>query len=233
MRVPFDKADKGSQKWIQIAVNDETASLDRAVRAACGFQDSELIAWLSPLREDGYAEYRDGSFIDRLGVKLPNAPLGDFWPRRGPQWDGLGRAGSEKILLVEAKANISELISPACKASDDSKALITRSLQKVQEFLHVDLDIDWSGKFYQFANRLAHLYFLREINKIPAFLIFVYLIGDKEVNGPSSRAEWMAALEVVKSVLGITKNHRLSKYLAEVYLEVALLSATDSGKVPL
>lgn len=223
MRIAFDAAKRGSQKWIQLAVNDHASFLDRAIREALGFKKSEQITWLSPLREDAYSEYRDKGFIRRLGIELASRPLEEFWPRRGPQWDGLGRTESDNILLVEAKANIPEIVSPACQASDHSKSLIQRSLREVQEFLKIDLNIDWVGKLYQYANRIAHLYFLREINQIPAHLVFVYFIGDHDVDGPGSVLEWKAALKVAKGVLGIGERHRLSKYMADVYIDIVRL----------
>ena len=167
MRVPFDAVNvRGSQKWIQKAINDHATTLNHAIRKAIGCDESEHITWLSPLREDAYSEYRDKGFIKRLGIELPKRPLEEFWPRRGPQWDALGRTGSGRILLVEAKANIPEIVSPACKASGPSKLLIQRSLSEVQEYLRIDPDIDWSGKLYQYTNSIAQLYFLREVKSI-------------------------------------------------------------------
>jgi hypothetical protein len=226
MRVPFNAVARGSQKWIQLAVNDHAAFMDRAIREALGLNESETITWLSPLREDAYAEYRDNSFLERLNLRLPTRSLKDFWPRRGPQWDALGRTDSNSVLLVEAKANLPELVSSASQASADSMSLIQKSLREVQEFLGVEANIDWTGKLYQFANRIAHLYLLRELNQIPAYLVFIYFTGDKKVGGPGSVSEWKAALSVVKGVLGIGDRHRLSKYMAEIYIDVAKLSAT-------
>jgi hypothetical protein len=226
MRVPFGrKKVHGSQKWIQKAVNEQSAHLNRAIQEALGFDKFEQISWLSPRREDAYSEYRDQGFIELLDIDLPKRPLEKFWPSRGPQWDGLGRTNSGKVLLIEAKANIPEVISSACKASEASKSLIQRSLREVQGYLRIDSNIDWSGKLYQYTNRIAHLYFLREINKIPAFLIFVYFIGDKDVNGPGCILEWQAALKVVKGVLGIGERHRLSKYMADIYLDICFMKA--------
>jgi hypothetical protein len=225
MRVPFDAAARGSQKWIQLAVNNHVSFLDRAIREALGFDKSEQITWLSPLREDAYSEYRDKGFIRRLGIELASRPLEEFWPRRGPQWDGLGRTNTGKILLIEAKANIPEIVSSACKASEPSNSLIQRSLREVQGYLKIDFNIDWSCKLYQYTNRIAHLYFLRKINQIPAHLIFVYFVGDHNVDGPCSILEWKAALKVAKGVLGIGEHHRLSKYTTDVYIDIAALSA--------
>lgn len=40
--------------------------------------DNETMKWLSPLKCDGYAEYRDEAFLERLDVKLNKVPLNEF-----------------------------------------------------------------------------------------------------------------------------------------------------------
>ena len=226
MRVVQAKGEKGSLKWIQVAVNDRVDLLNREIRSACGLAVSDTIAWLSPLRDDEYAEYRDETFLERVSVSVPHKALRDFWPQRGPQWDALGRTIDGTIILIEAKANIPEVVSPPSGASGVSKALIQESLRETQKFLGVNTGIDWSGKLYQYGNRIAHLYFLRELNQVPAYMVFVYFLGDKEVDGPSTVPEWKAALSVVKGVLGLGQRHRLSKYMAEIFIDVELLKAT-------
>ena len=46
------------------------------------------------------------------------------------------------------------------------------------------------------------------------------------MGGPGSVSEWKVALSVFKGVLGIGDRHRLSKYMADVFIDVAKLSAT-------
>ena len=75
-------------------------------------------------------------------------------------------------------------------------------------------------KLYQYTNRLAHLYLLRELNGINARLVFVYFTGDDDVDGPLTTAEWKSALKVVKGVLGLSERHRLSKYIADLFIDV-------------
>jgi len=41
-------------------------------------------------------------------------------------------------------------------------------------------DVAWVGRHYQPANRLASLYFLREIGKVDGFLANVYFTGDPQ-----------------------------------------------------
>ncbi len=212
---------RGSLKWIRCAVNDSTQLFDRQVAKATGIPREDLITWVSPLRDDEYAEYRDQDFLDRLGLTLPKRPLDSFWPNRGPQWDALGRTEAGRIILLEAKANVPEVVSPATGAGPESRALIEKSIAATQEFLGVDKEIPWTGKLYQYTNRLAHLYLLRELNGVDAYLVFVYFVGAEDVNGPKTVAEWKRALTVAKRVLGLGERHKLSKYVADVFIDVS------------
>lgn len=176
---------------------------------------------MSPLANDEFAEYRDEDVIRLTSMQLPKRPLVDFWPVRGPQWDALARVGTKGALLVEAKANIPEIVSPGTSAEGKRRELIERSLSEVKSYLGIDERIGWSGKLYQYANRLAHLYFLREINGQDAYLAFVYFTGDRDIDGPATIEEWQAALPVAKRVLGIPKQHRLSRFVADVFVDVS------------
>lgn len=212
---------RGSLKWIRRAVNVFPDLLNQRLREGLGLPEKAPITWTCPLASDDFAEYRDDDFIRLCGVPLPHRRLEEFWPVRGPQWDALARIGACGALLVEAKANIPEIVSPGTGAEGERRALLERSLAEVKLFLGVDPRIPWSGKFYQYANRLAHLYFLREVNGQDAYLAFVYFTGDPDVDGPKTVAEWKAALLVAKSALGVPKRHRLSKYVADVFIDIS------------
>lgn len=97
---------KGSLKCIQTLVNQNKDLFDKFVKSSFGFDYKLNINWLSPLKDDGFAEYRDKAFIDKLNLNNLKVPLKDFWPRMGPQWDAFGKSNDNKIFLVEAKANI-------------------------------------------------------------------------------------------------------------------------------
>ena len=127
-RIPQHKAAKGSQKWIQKLVNEKPDLLDSNIRTQLDLPDTEKTIWLSPIAVDDYAEYQDQAFLDLLGIKLPKVPLSDFWPSRGPVWDGLGRSDSGKVFLVEAKSHISEVLSPKTGAGVKSLRQIEKSL---------------------------------------------------------------------------------------------------------
>lgn len=120
---------------------------------------------------------------------------------------------------MEAKANIEEIISPETKARGEAFELIKKSLDTSKKYFKMNNKADWSGTFYQYTNRLAHLYFLRTLNNLPAYLVFVYFTGDDSVSGPKSIEEWNAALTVMKRYLGAGA-HKLSKYIAEVFIDV-------------
>jgi hypothetical protein len=221
VRFPQLLCDKGSQKWIQRLINDQPEHLNSQVRAKLNLSRDEHIQWLSPLKDDEYSEYRDQGFIDLLGVKLKEKPLADFWPERGPQWDALGKSSSGKLLLVEAKSHIRELISAMQAKDEDSARTIRKSLQETKRFLGSSAEIDWSCGFYQYANRLAHLYLLRQ-NRLPAYLLFVYFINDSEMKGPTTIHEWKGAIELLHSYLGI-RRHKLKDFVVDVFIDIGCL----------
>ena len=220
MRAVESGTARGSLKWIRKAVNEHTELLNARVRESLALPSDIEIEWKSPLVDDEFAEYRDDDFLALLGVKQLEHPLSRFWPVRGPQWDALATVGRDGLLIVEAKANVPEAVSPGTGAKGKRLKDIERSLAQTKQFLGVPTEIPWSGKLYQYANRLAHLYFLRTLNKKRAYLAFVYFTGADDVDGPQTIAEWVAAMTVVKGVLGVSKRHRLSRYVGDVYISV-------------
>ena len=177
---------RGSQRWLQVAVNRCPEVLDRAIAAPVGIATDEVLKWVSPLEDDGFREYRDQAFLGRLGVTPKIRALGAFWPPRGPRWDALARTSGGRCVLVEAKANISEFNSDPSGAVPASLRRIQEAFAETRAFLKVRSETDWSRCFYQYANRIAHLYFLKEVNKVDAVLVFLYFVGDD--NAPASSA---------------------------------------------
>ena len=219
-RYPQPPGQKGSLRWIQEYVNDSPEILDRAIAEASGGKIRTPIQWRSPRRDDEYAEYRDQAFVDVLDIGLPVRPLVDFWPRGGPQWDALGVSASGQPILVEAKANIPEVSSPASGAKGESRDRIVAALAETAGFLGVDSTYDWTGTFYQYTNRLAHLYLLAEVNRLDAWLVFVYFVGDASVSGPETEEEWRAALQVLHEALGLPMSHRMGARVVDVFVDV-------------
>src|ERR1043166_10235182 len=172
MRVPQLLGTRGSLKWIQHVVATQPEILRDAFVSAGALKPGESIDWVSPLASDDWAEYRDGSFLERVGHPELLSELSHFWPTGGPQWDALGRGPGHAVFLLEAKAHVSEMDSN-CHASAGSRVLIPQSISQAKTAYGANPDADWLTGYYQYANRLAHLHFLRR-NRIRAWLGLIY-----------------------------------------------------------
>jgi hypothetical protein len=133
------------------------------------------------------------------------------WPRSGtpPTWDGVARLtarGQEpRWLLFEAKANHPEFTGSPCRASERTRGTIVRTLGKAKSRWLVHRDVDWTGSYYQHANRLAMLTFL-EKHGIPAVLVEIFFCGERFPDGrmcPASADEWQPLLEARRLTLGL------------------------------
>ena len=217
-------AARGSRKWLQMLVNCCPGLLNKLILRKLNSSASN-IDWLSPLRTDDYAEYYDKDFLGKLGVCLSKRPLQEFWPRSGPRWDGLGVTGGGQGLLVEAKAHVRELSSAMSARSDRSASRILYSLAETKECLGVDARAVWTRPFYQYANRLAHLYLLYELNTVDAYLVNVYFLNDEDMKGPGTivprtAEEWKSAVLVEEMALGLPTQHRLSSRVLSIFIDV-------------
>ncbi|NPD20564.1 hypothetical protein [Alterinioella nitratireducens] len=180
------------------------------------------IDWLSPRAEDEHAEYRDAAFLSLLGLDHLAEPLSRFWPKRGPQWDALGRAG-DSVVLVEAKAHIPEFFSSPTQSSGRSRTLIESSLNQCKQRLGVAEDRNWMLHFYQYANRLAHLIWLRD-QGVDAHLMLVGFLGDVDCSGPTSPEAWHAMYQTAEHVMGIPQRHAYRRYIHHLTPDVANLA---------
>lgn len=210
---------RGSLKDIQVLVNKNQDLIDNLLKSTFSDLANQQIIWTSPIEQDDFAEYRDNDFLVRVGLDPTEIKLDNFWPAKGPQWDALAKTTSGHVVLVEAKANIPEIVSPVTGAGEISKTIIDKALNDTKAFLNLTNDIDWSGKFYQYTNRLAHLYFLRVKCNKPTFLVNIYFIGDDTVSGPKTKQEWDAALKVLHTYLGLSR-HSLSEYMTDIFIDI-------------
>ncbi len=220
-RVSQPEGTRGSLKWIQRAVNDRTSVLDGALLPM--LKGAHSIGWRSPLRQDQFAEYRDTAFLELVGLGEWSGALAQYWPQRGPQWDALGVSDRGDILLVEAKAHVAEMCSPATQASQASLGKIEAALAATAQAFGANPRAAWSDAFYQLANRLAHLHFLRS-NEVPASLVLVNFIGDADMKGPRTAAEWQAAYQVAYHVMGIDMRASQMKNVLHVYPDMSELT---------
>jgi hypothetical protein len=211
------KATKGSQKWIQKVINGKPQVLNSLIKSNQFISDKDEIQWLSPLKKDGYAEYRDEACLKLLEVNLEKYSLKDFWPNNGPRWDALGKSASGKLFLVEAKSHIPELISHLRAINQASRDKILSSLGQVRERFGSQTDFDWSKTFYQYANRVAFVDLLHR-NGYSAYLLFVYFLNDSEMNGPKTSDEWKGAIRLVHCCLGV-RERLLKDFVADIFID--------------
>src|SRR5208337_1364049 len=137
MVVPQKRALRGSQKWIQDIINAcpdlLNSHIHREVLSISGCD----IEWKSPSIKHQFAEYRDADFLCEIGLTELTGELQRFWPKGGPQWDALGKTSDNKgFFLVEAKANVPEIVS-SCGATDkESQKTISERLYETQRWLN-------------------------------------------------------------------------------------------------
>lgn len=197
---------KGSQLQTQIYVNARREDLEAAVRRSIPSLPADArLEWRSPLAAERFDEYRDGAFLRAVGLAHLAGDLRSFWPAGGPRWDGLAEVGlsdgAPGVVLVEGKSYPAEMEGGGAKAEGASRERIRSSLAQTQQALSLAPDPDvWIGRFYQFANRLAHLLWLRRMG-VDAWLVHLLFTGDP--HGPTSEAEWRGAVEQMHEELGL------------------------------
>ncbi len=198
------RAYAGSQLQIQIYVSCREPELTANVATAltnAGYEP-ERIRWVSPLEKDRFEEKYDGAFLDALGLSGFRTDLSSFWPKNGPHWDGLAVAEpGNSVLLIEAKSYPTEVRGGGCGASTASRKRIVNSLEQTKEWAKVSGNPDWLKEYYQYANRLAHVYFLRKICGIDAWLVNLCFIDDVPPRQTSLKG-WQQALPDIKQRLG-------------------------------
>ena len=173
---------KGSQLQMQLYANSHRRALEVEAWREGAIPDGASLDWISPIEADGYVEYRDTEFLERLSLSHHGPALGAFWPTRGPCWDGLARwsKGAESgVLLFEAKSYPEESNSRLMARAEASILRISEALDTTSAWLGLDsTPPSWTSELYQTANRLAHLYFLRELCGVNVQLILVLIVED-------------------------------------------------------
>ncbi|MBP1777162.1 MAG: hypothetical protein H6Q86_3172 [candidate division NC10 bacterium] len=217
--------DHGSKSHLDAYRKLRPGDLDAAIRASAGLGDVPL-EWVYPTPgKTGAPEPKGVNFLK--GRPDVRALWKEFWPQRGNQqrWDGVAKCG-DTWLLMEAKANHPEFCTPPCGAkAEGGRKQIEKVLNQTKKVLGVHVHFTWLGSYYQYANRLAVLYFLAEKARPPvdARLVFIYFCGDRFPDGrpcPASRPEWQPLIEARRLTLGLPGRHPLSDRIHEVFLEV-------------
>lgn len=201
------RAFAGSQLQVQIYVARRQAELSSAVAAVIqrpGLE--EHLRWVAPSEEQRFSEPNDGRFMEVLGLGEHKRKLREFWPTGGPHWDALAvvSAGDAPtvIILAEGKSYPSEVHGPGSLATaDSSKQLISRSLEEARAWFHAEDTPEWKGTLYQYANRLAHVFFFHREFGISTWLVNL-CFADDTTTTPTTETEWQAALPSFKKRLG-------------------------------
>jgi hypothetical protein len=213
------RAFAGSQRWIQHYVNYRQDDINQAILHSQESLRAQSLHWVSPLEADGFNEYRDEGFLNCVGFPHLGAQLLACWPRNGPCWDALAilrKSAEVGVLLVEAKSYPGEFFGSGCGAGTSSRTRIEEMLGTTKVWLSADAQADWTGPLYQSANRLAHLYLLRERLGVPAWLVNVCFTDDP--HSPTTLAEWQAALPALDNKLGLIND---PPFVSTVFLRAA------------
>jgi len=190
-----------------------------------GMPDGKL-EWIYPTGVRGEREPQGLRFLkDKRVETLWNK----YWPQRGraQTWDGvakLHRGGVTESVLIEAKANTVEFVTPPCSASKvGGRGQIEMTLGRLKAYLGVHRFFPWLGTYYQYANRLAVLYFLVSQAGVPTHLLHVYFMGDRFPEGsecPANEDHWRRLIEARRLTLGLPERHVLSDRSHQAFVDV-------------
>ncbi len=222
------KAEKGSQYWLQEFVNDD-AKRDVLSNQIISTSPSLIafgvknLTWKSPLKKENYYEYRD-DFLDALDlddtrIKDIKNKLSNFWPKNGPQWDGIALTETEKkgIILLEAKAHPAETKSSISASSEISISKIGNSIKNVQSYMGLTVNIEaWTKNHYQLANRISYLYFLNTICQLPTWLVLVNFIDDY-THKPTKLDDWIIHYNESFAQMNINDSSKLLDKIIMIY----------------
>jgi hypothetical protein len=158
-----------------------------------------------------------------------------FWAQKGnpPNWDAVGNIrfdNHDEWLLVEAKGHINEIESKCGAKNLTSKRKIVSALDKTRRAFGNQKSVEnWLEPYYQYANRLAVLYFLMKecVPSVNARLLFIYFYGEnrKNLECPQNEQEWLPAIQRMNDHLGIDKSCELAKRIHYLFLPVNPLSS--------
>ena len=122
------------------------------------------------------------------------------------------------MILVEAKSYPEEVFSSGSQAKTVSSVeRIAAALVETQKWLQVSNSVDWTGRLYQSANRLAHLHFFRS-RGVPAWLVNVYFCDSPEPGRCTTRSDWERTVGDIKRELGFDPG-RAVPHAGEVFLQ--------------
>lgn len=225
-------ATQGSRLYLQqYMVNAEDKLSEMIIAASPSLlifaANKSNIDWKSPLEKCSkgeFYEYRD-DFLEVLDLederyKKAKENLREFWPKNGPQWDGLavvnGINGQKGFLLVEAKAHLDETKSDLKAVSNQSINKIKKSISRAQEYYGIETN-DWTRDYYQLGNRIAYLYFMNEILKIPTWLVLINFTDGEYKK--TELYEWLKHYNQIYRSMGINLNSKLLNNIIQIFIK--------------
>lgn len=207
--------------------------------------------WISPLVTENYEECWNERFLERLDLLNDHLEsFREFWPfkpwvdgkvnpRGTPHWDALARvplmADDSGVVMVEAKAHRGELVKPNDRSKADAPSLgkIRTSFAAVRDFYEVDDAAPaWESRYYQFCNRLAHLWWMNVVARVETWLVWLLVVDDPVWRDRMTAPQWHEALQKIKREIGLPSQHRLEDKVVVVYLPAAP-EATQEDPRPL
>lgn len=218
------KASEGSRLYLQEYMVKTQDTLSEMIIAASPslltFASNKAnIDWKSPLEKEDFYEYRD-DFLKVLDLENENAneKRREFWPKNGPQWDGLavvnGVNGQKGFLLVEAKVHINEIKSDLRATSEESIKKIKESIGRTQGYYEIQPN-DWTEHYYQLGNRIAYLYFMNEILAMPTWLVLINFTDGKFKK--TDLHEWLKHYNQIYNNMGINQNSKLLNKIIQIF----------------
>lgn len=222
------RATKGSRYCLQNYIIKDSGTLGNLIFASSpsllSFTNGQ-IQWVSPNTKNDFYEYRDdflaGLCLESIDLTDAETKLRKFWPKNGPQWDGLAivksSEGKKGVLLIEAKAHPEETKSDLKATNQGSIDMIENSLKYVQGYMSV-APCDWTRNYYQLANRIAFLFFMNKTLKIPTWLVLANFVNDKSYK-ETSLNEWLNYYNETFMNMGIHQNCKLLDRIIQIFPE--------------
>jgi hypothetical protein len=234
---------KGSMRHICWYVNEASAILNAALFGSSWSLAAAAAAdptWISPLADEDYEECWNERFLERLDLLASHLDaFHEFWPFKAwvngkvnwqgtPHWDALARVplkdGRRGAIMVEAKAHRGELVKPKDRsgAKPDSLEKIRKSFAEVRDFYEIKQGVPpWETRYYQFCNRLTHLWWMNKPADVPTWLVWVLIVDDPVWPDRMTAPEWHEAFQAIKGEVGLYTGHRLEDRISVVYLPAA------------
>jgi hypothetical protein len=218
---PLTGKAKGSQYCIQYYVNAAPEEFEHRIVGSSLSLELALsgIEWEAVL-PDGRHLVADIDYLGSWVLRDHYPQFLEFWPKHFPRLDGIGRLIGHTdpgIVLVDARSFPGERTVTCAGLSSAELAQIDSAFARVQGFMGVT-PTDWKLEAFELATRLAMLYFLNEIAKIPSWLAQISFVNDP-TEQPTTRAEWRHHHRRMLLSLGIDLQSRLLDRIVPVYLD--------------